>query len=48
MDVAVEDGRIVSIGAASSGSKGADDHLLSNCWISSGWWDGQVDFRDPG
>jgi dihydroorotase len=48
VDVAVEDGRIVSIGAASSGSKGADDHLLSNCWISSGWWDGQVDFRDPG
>ncbi len=48
VDVAVEDGRIVSIGAASSGSKNTGDHLLSECWISPGWWDGQVDFRDPG
>ena len=48
VDLAVEDGRIVSIGAATSGSEGADDHLLSGYWISPGWWDGQVDFRDPG
>ncbi len=48
VDLAVEDGRIVSIGAASSGSKNDGDHLLTDCWISAGWWDGQVDFRDPG
>ena len=48
VDLAVEDGQIVSMGAASSGSENAGDHVLSECWISPGWWDGQVDFRDPG
>ncbi len=48
VDIVVQDGRIASIAPASNAASEAADRDLSGCWISAGWWDGQVDFRDPG
>lgn len=48
VDVSVHEGRITALTAAGSGPAEEDDHDLDGHWISPGWWDGQVDFRDPG
>ena len=46
VDISVKDGRIQRLEAASGEAGKAID--LEGCWVSAGWWDGQVDFRDPG
>ena len=48
VDVTVEGGRIVAIQPASGKAAAGSDVDLAGQWISAGWWDGQVDFRDPG
>lgn len=48
VDVTVEDGRVVAIQPASGDVAVGSDVNLEGHWISAGWWDGQVDFRDPG
>lgn len=48
VDITVEAGRISSLCPSAAGGIKEGDRDLSGCWLSLGWWDGQVDFRDPG
>lgn len=48
VDVTVHEGKILALAAAGSAPAEEGDHDLDGHWISPGWWDGQVDFRDPG
>ena len=48
VDLVIEDGVIQSLQPASSQPVAEGEMDLKGAWISAGWWDGQVDFRDPG
>jgi len=48
VDITVENGQISSLVLSDSGDWQENDKNLTGCWLSSGWWDSQVDFRDPG
>lgn len=48
VDILIQAGHIASILPSSGQAGSPSDSDLDGHWISAGWWDGQVDFRDPG
>ena len=48
VDLVIQDGTVQSLQPASDRPLAEGDIDLKGAWISAGWWDGQVDFRDPG